>query len=379
MASDTDSGGALDAVNVLEDLVGGFITEDAPRRGMRIVDGRTGGGQLVRTAVATSAVTGEPIRMKNVRGARDQPGLRAQHVAAIETVAAISHASTEGVHLGAEEFEFEPAEVSGGSYDRSIGTAGSLTLVFDAILPLALRLEDPASVRVRGGTDVKWAPPFDYLQSVKLPVLRSLGFEASTALHRRGFYPSGGGTATLTMEPSSLEPLDLAERGDLKALSVHSCAATALESADVADRQAETAADRLETIAEVPVETEVSYDLADDKGSVIVVVATFESSIAGFSALGEPGKPSEAVATTAVDRFEGFQETSAAVDGHLADQLIPYLAIGGGRIRIPQVTDHVETHLSLVSEFDFSVTLERLENGEAILEADGNAGQGTIP
>ncbi|UWG47667.1 RNA 3'-terminal phosphate cyclase [Halanaeroarchaeum sp. HSR-CO] len=346
---------------------------------MRTVDGRTGGGQLVRTAVAMSAVTGDPILMENVRGARDQPGLRAQHVAAVETVASLADATTAGVEIGSEEFRFDPGGVTGGEVEQSIGTAGSVTLVFDAVLPLATRLDETATVTVAGGTDVKWAPPFDYFRSVKLPTVDSLGIGATVTLHRRGFYPAGGGEATLAVEPASMTPLEFDDRSDLESIVVHSVASTTLESASVADRQADAAVESLDALTAVPITTDISYVEAADKGSAIVIASRFESSIGGFTALGEPGKPSEAVAKTATNRFQTFLSTDAAVDAHLADQLVPLLALAGGRIRIPRVTNHVETHLSLVRAFGFPVRIERLDGGEARLVAEVPGDQGTMP
>ncbi|ALG82069.1 RNA 3'-terminal phosphate cyclase [Halanaeroarchaeum sulfurireducens] len=345
---------------------------------MRTVDGTAGGGQLVRTAAAMSGVTGDAIRMENVRAARDQPGLRAQHVAAIETVAALADATTEGVALGSEAFTFEPGTLSGGAHEGAIETAGSVTLAFDAALPLAARLNAPATVTMSGGTDVTWSPPFDYFRSVKLPLLRTIELRAETVLGRRGFYPSGGGLAGLSLAPSTLAPLELSDRGALESVEVHSVAATSLESASVADRQAVAAIETLEASVDAPIDVDISYADAADKGSAIVIVASFESSVAGVSALGEPGKPSEAVAQTATDRLDAFRGTDAAVDVHLGDQLVPFLALAGGKVRIPRVTDHVETHLSLVREFGFSVSLTRLDDGEALLESDGGD-QGTIP
>lgn len=344
---------------------------------MRSIDGRRGGGQLLRTAVALSAVSGEPFRMEDVRGAREQPGLSAQHVASIETVAALTDATTDDVTIGSESFEFVPDAIPDGTHEQEIGTAGSLTLVFDAVLPLAVRVETSTTAVVSGGTDVKWSPPFDYFRHVKLPLVRTIGLEARTTLDRRGFYPSGGGRAELTIEPSSIEPIELENRGAIQSVTIHSVASTSLESASVAERQADTVTERLESAVGLGTEPSSTIDSryryveTHDKGSAIVIVATYESSVAGFSAFGEPGKPAEDVATTATDRFEAFVETDAAVDSHMADQIVPFLALADGCVRIPRVTDHVETHLDLVREFDFPMRLEHFENGEARLVAPG--------
>ncbi|MFW5919106.1 MAG: RNA 3'-terminal phosphate cyclase [Halanaeroarchaeum sp.] len=345
---------------------------------MRSIDGQPGGGQLVRTAVALSAVTGDPIRMENVRGGRDEPGLKPQHVASIETVAALTDATTENVTVGSETFEFEPGAVDAGRYERGVGTAGSITLVFDAVVPLALRVDEPATVAISGGTDVKWSPPFDYFRHVKLPLLSDFGVQARTTLERRGFYPTGGGHGELTIEPSTIERVDLETRGGLESVSVHSVASESLESASVAERQADTATEALEGApvsppgSRVSIDTHSEYVETPDKGSTIVIVASFESSAAGFTALGAPGKPAEDVARTATDRFERFLDTDAAVDAHMADQIVPYLALAGGQVRIPRVTDHVETHLGLIEAFGFTVTLDSIGNEEARLVSSGD-------
>lgn len=337
---------------------------------MKEIDGGAGGGQLVRTAVATSAVTWEAIVVENVRGARSDPGLKAQHVAAIESVGALTEASTEGVAIGSTSFSFDPAGPPGGSHEQAIGTAGSLTLVFEAALPLVVSLDGPVDLAVTGGTDVAWSPPLDYLRAVKLPLLARFGLSADLDCERRGFYPTGGGRATLHLEPSSIAPLALDRRGDLESIAVYSVAAASLEDASVADRQAAAAVDDLEERVGVSIESAASYPETADPGSVVVIVAAFERSIAGFSALGERGKPAEAVAGDAVARFARFRETGAAVDRHMADQLLALLAFVGGRVRIPARTDHVETQLAVLERFGFDLAVEDEEDGDATIAFD---------
>ncbi|MFB6070291.1 MAG: RNA 3'-terminal phosphate cyclase [Halanaeroarchaeum sp.] len=346
---------------------------------MREIDGRAGGGQLVRTAVALSAVTETSVEMTNVRGARETPGLRPQHVTAVETVAAVANATTTDVEEGSGRFVFEPGRVVGGEYEARIGTAGSVTLVFDALLPLATRIDDRATVSVSGGTDVKWSPPYDYFRHVKLPALGSHGLDAATTLERRGFYPRGGGSATLVLRPSRLDRLELGDRGDLQSIAVHSVATESLRSADVADRQAKAASDELAGAVSVPIDTDVAYVEALDTGSVVVLVATYAATVAGFTALGEPGKPSEDVATTAVSRFLTFEDGAAAVDPHLADQVVPFLALAGGRVRIPELSEHVRTAVDLVRDFDLSVRITDVDGPGVVLEAPGAHDQGTTP
>lgn len=323
---------------------------------MHILDGSSGGGQLVRTALTLSAVSGEPFRMRYVRRARANPGLQAQHCAAIEAVAAACNAETDGVEVGSESFAFEPGEaaeeddeehVFGGSTTVEVGTAGSIPLVFDALLPLAGVLEEPFTARLEGGTDAKWAPPIDYFRHVKLPLLREHGLDADVTLDRRGFYPRGGGEATLTVRPSSVDSLALTERGERETLTAFSVAEESMADDEVAERQAEQAPE--------DAEHDVEYVEADCPGSVIVLAAEYEHSRAGFTGLGERGTPAEDVGEEATEAFEEFEAGAAAVDEHLADQLVPFLGLAGGEVRAPSVTTHVETCIDLLAEFGHEV------------------------
>ena len=334
---------------------------------MHVLDGSSGGGQLVRTALTCAAVSGEPFRMRYVRRARSNPGLQAQHCAAVEAVADICDAATDGVEVGSEAFTFEPrvaAEeadeeepVLGGSTSVEVGTAGSIPLVFDALFPLAVALEEPLEATLTGGTDAKWAPPFDYFQQVKLPLLRAHGLDADVSVDRRGFYPRGGGEATLTVRPSEFDPLSLTERGARTSLTAYSVAEASLEEDEVAERQADAAA--------ADATHEVEYGEADSTGSAVVLAAEYEHSRAGFTGLGGRGASAEAVGEEAAAAFEAFEASEAAVDSHLADQLVPVLAVAGGEVRAPEVTTHVETCVDLLAEFDYDITVE--EEGDTVL------------
>lgn len=331
---------------------------------MHLLDGSAGGGQLVRTALTLSAVTDEPFRMRHVRRARSNPGLQAQHCAAVEAVAAACNAETDNVEVGAEEFSFEPNALDEEDEQQQVsvevGTAGSVPLVFDALLPLGVALDEPFTAHLEGGTDAMWAPPFDYFQHVKFPLLEDHGVEATVSLKRRGFYPRGGGKASLVVNPFSVSPIELTERGERTSLTVRSVAEESLEEDDVAQRQADAV---VESVGDA--EQSVSYAEADSPGSAVVIDAEYEHSRAGFAVLGERGKPAEEVGEEAAEALEAFEAGNAAVDEHLADQLIPYLALGGGEVRAPRVTDHIETCVGLVEEFGYDVTIE--DDGDTIL------------
>ncbi|WP_306053471.1 RNA 3'-terminal phosphate cyclase [Natronococcus wangiae] len=371
---------------------------------MRELDGSKAGGQFVRTALTLSVLENEPVRLENVRGDRPDPGLAHQHLAVLETMAELCDADASGADLGAETIEFDPglsdeggsgngnggnsgtARLGGGSYAVDIGTAGSVTLLFDALLPLAAVLESPLSVAVTGGTDVAWSPPLDYARQVKLPLLGRYGLVASCEVDRRGFYPDGGGRATLRLAPSTLESLDLAERGDLEGVRLYSTESASLADRDVAHRQLEGALERLDLAGarsgdgdsdesgsagglEV-LERQERTAASPSPGSALVIRVDHGTGIAGFSALGERGKPAERVGEDAADAANRFLEASAAVDPHMGDQLLVYLALAGGRVRLPAVTDHVETSRELLASFGLETVLERERDGEAIVSLE---------
>jgi RNA 3'-terminal phosphate cyclase (ATP) len=306
-----------------------------------------------------AAVEGRSIRVENVRGERPDSGLKAQHVTAIEAVAAATEATVEGAETGGDAFTFEPTAPPGGEFSVDVGTAGSATLVCDALLSLAVALDEPLSVRIRGGTDVKWSPPADYLLHAKLPLLRGIGVDIDIAVERRGFYPAGGGTLSLTLRPSTLSAVDLRERGPVEGLSARAVASDSLESASVAERMCETVADR----TAVPTATAAAYAETASPGAVLTLVADCGDSRAGFGVLGERGVPSESVAERAVEAFREWRTTGAAVDDHLGDQLLPWVALAGGAVRTPRVTDHVRTNAAVIRAFGYELEITETDRG----------------
>lgn len=326
------------------------------------LDGSAGGGQLLRTALALSAVTGEPFEMRGIRGDRPEPGLKPQHLAAVEAVATACGADVSDDERGSERLVFDPGPVRPGEYEVDIGTAGSALLVFDAVLPLATGLDDGDELvlRATGGTDVKWAPTTAHYRRVKLPLVRQTGLDARAAVSRPGFYPVGGGEATLRLRATdALEPLDCTDPGRLERVVVHSVASEDLSDAEVAERGARAARETLHEHTTRPVETHPNYVESDSPGAVLTVQAGFAASVAGFDALGERGKPVEDVAREAVDGFLAFRtaatgesaERRPAVDVHTADQLATVLALAGGTVTTPHLTDHLRTNSDLVARF----------------------------
>lgn len=352
------------------------------------LDGSDGGGQLVRTALTLSALQGEPFRMEQVRGSRSNPGLKRQHLACVEAVATLTDAAVDGDALGSETLVFEPTVDPGApaaptEIDIDIATAGSVTLVVDTLLPLALRVREPVIASLSGGTDVRWSPSADYLRRVKLPVLRAFGLDATVDIERRGFYPAGGGELAVEIRPSSLAAIEV-ERGQHESrgsnpettstpalgsdghTSVHAVAAAALEDENVADRAADAAVAELDARGvDSTASTTTAYAEADSPGIVLTVVngagTTPEGGDAapraGFLGYGDADTSPVSVADAAVEAAERWVESDAPVDAHLADQLVVWLALAGGSVPISRVTDHVRTNVDLVRAFGYTLSI----------------------
>lgn len=331
------------------------------------IDGVDGGGQLLRTSLALSVISGEAARISNIRGSRSNPGLRPQHLTVVSLFRDLADASVSEIEIGSDELEFDPGMPGGGSYEASIGTAGSITLLFDAILPLATVLEQPATVIAHGGTDVKWSPPFDFFRSVKLPLLRRFGIQAAVELERWGFYPEGGGEARLHLAPSDLATIRLEERDDLQGARLYSKCSTSLADRGVADRQLSAAGDRLADRDVSVIERNRSTAETRSPGSALTIRLDFANTVAGFDSLGEQGKPAETVGEEAADRALAFLGGSGAVDVHLGDQLLVFLALTDGRIAVPTMTEHIETSLDLVEAFGLKVPVTEGPGGQPVL------------
>lgn len=333
------------------------------------LDGSAGGGQLLRSAVTLSALTGEPFTMENVRGGRTTPGIRPQHAAAVRAVGAACDASVEDNEIGSETITFRPGEIGGGDIEVDVGTAGSVTLVSDTVLPLATRASEPLELTVTGGTDVKWSPPLDFYRHVKLPMLARFGLEADVDVHRRGFYPAGGGEVRLRIRPSSLSALSLTDRGEHVGARVYSVASEDLADAEVAERQAAAAAEGLGEAGIDLVDRDVTYAEVESTGTALVLTSEYERTLAGFDSLGEKGKPAEDVAGDAVAAALSFHGGVGAVDRYMADQVLVFLGLAGGRVAIPRTTDHVRTSLDLLAAFGFDLATTDRDDGSVLVSS----------
>lgn len=317
---------------------------------MIVIDGSygEGGGQILRTSVALSVITGKPVKIIKIRANRPNPGLRPQHLHGILALKELSNAKVKGAEVGSTALEFIPGKAEPKHIRVPVKTAGSITLVLQALLP-AMAFTG-GSFEITGGTDVPWSPPVDYLKNVTLFALEKMGLKVELELKRRGHYPKGGGLVTGRVEPwEERKPLVALEWGRIERFGGISHATNL--PAHVAERQAKAAKERLEELYSAPaeIETEVSRSLGP--GSGIVVWAETDSLRLGGDALGKRGKPAEAVGREAADELIEALTLRKATDKFLGDQLIPFLAFAGGEIGVTEITNHLVTNVWVVEQF----------------------------
>lgn len=303
-----------------------------------------GGGQILRTAVALSAVTGEPVKIHSIRKMRPKPGLAAQHVKAIESAAAMCDAEVEGCSLHSTRLSFRPGKIKGGIYDIDIGTAGSIPLLLQCLMPVALNAPSPVRLKVTGGTDVSWSPPVDYLRFVTLGALGRMGYSCYLRLISRGYYPRGGGCVEAIINPSAPGRADF-EKNACNVIEGISHSSGLPE--HVAQRQAASAEKILQNEGyETRISREVRTDVSTGSG------ITLWCGTAGGSALGRPGLKAEKVGTDAAGSVLAELKSGAGVDIFLADQLIPYMALAGsGSLITRTITPHTRTNIWVTEQF----------------------------
>jgi RNA 3'-terminal phosphate cyclase (ATP) len=307
-----------------------------------------GGGQILRTALSLSALTGGAIRIERIRAGRSKPGLKPQHLTAVQALALVSQAEVTGAHLGSQELSFRPRALKGGQYlfdvAEKTGSAGAVSLIAQALLPPLLQAETPSTVILKGGTHVPWSPPVHYLSHVFLPALAVLGAEVKLTLERWGWYPKGGGEVRVKITPvqafNGVEWQTPASPIAFQALS----AASKLPE-HVARRQAARLTARLGEMLPM----EIIPAGGQDPGSFVFLWGPR----AGFSALGARGKPAEQVADEVADAYLAFGKRKSAIDCHLADQILPYLALarGSSTFTTEAVTFHLLTNIWVIEQF----------------------------
>jgi RNA 3'-terminal phosphate cyclase (ATP) len=326
-----------------------------------------GGGQILRTSLALSLLTGKAFHLRNVRARRSKPGLQPQHLMSVRAAAAVGQATVRGASKGSTDLVFEPGEVKPGKYRFDIGTAGATGLVLHTIyLPLVLGASGPSELTLTGGTHNDRAPCFHFLDVTWRAYMEQIGLKLRLRMDRPGFYPRGGGVVQAWLQPcAEIRPFrrgavsDRApaggsghkgERGGVKVTGISAVAGLPEQ---IARRQARRATVRLR-------QHELEVDLREETweggpGTVLALVLDAEPVPTLFFGLGERGKPAERVADDAVDQL--FAHLGAveggAVDAHSADQIVLPLALAKGPSEYPvaEVTRHLHTNVAVIRQF----------------------------
>ena len=311
-----------------------------------VIDGSylEGGGQIIRTAVALSALTQKPVKIINIRKKRKNKGLGHQHVSAVKAVKKLCNAEVHGLRVGSEELTFIPSKLSPKDFTIDIGTAGSISLIIQTLLPLSLGINKKFTVRIKGGTDVKFAPPIDYEKNVTLKILRDFGVLAELKVLKRGFYPEGGGEVIFELKPSKVKRFDLIEHSDSR--EVGGIAYVQNLDENIARRMRKKAVDLLNKHKLMPnIKVEVSKGISTGAGIVLW------NDTLGGSCLGEKGLRAEIVAEMAVNELLNARESGMALDKYMGDQIIPFLAFGKGAVGVSEITNHTKTNMWVVKHF----------------------------
>ncbi len=315
------------------------------------LDGSTGegGGQILRSALTLSMITGQPFSISQIRAKRPKPGLLRQHLMAVQAAARVSCAAVEGAHLGSTSLRFVPGPIQGGHYEFAIGSAGSCTLVLQTLLPALLFANGPSTVKVSGGTHNPMAPPVQFLQRAYAPILAKMGAEIDVDLKRYGFCPAGGGQVVASVVPCErLVPIELMARGDR--VDGYAEAFVAGVPANVGMRELECVGQDMGwgepqlRMRGLPAE--------QGPGNALLITLQYEHVTEVFVGFGEKAVRAESVAKRTVAELRQYVAGGAAVGEHLADQImLPMALAGAGRFTTHSVSQHALTNAEVIARF----------------------------
>jgi RNA 3'-terminal phosphate cyclase (ATP) len=308
-----------------------------------------GGGQIVRSSLALSMVTGQPFRIDNIRSNRPKAGLLRQHLTAVRAAAEVCGGTVSGAELGSTSFLFTPGEIRGGDYKFAIGSAGSTTLVLQTVLPALMTAGEASSIEISGGTHNTYAPSVHFLRRAFLPIIEKMGPRVSVKLDRHGFYPAGGGQISVRIEPaSSLNAIELLERGEL--VRKRAVATVADLSGDIAERELAVVNSKLSwSDDELQIEHVAK---GSGPGNVLSMELEYEYITEVFTGFGERNLSASKVANKTVSEVKKFLVTDVPVWENLADQLmLPFALAHGGSFRTTRLTPHSKTNISVIEHF----------------------------
>jgi RNA 3'-phosphate cyclase len=319
------------------------------------IDGSFGeaGGQILRTALSLSAVTKKPCRIFNIRKSRPKPGLATQHLVGTQALSQLCDGKLEGDFLGSEEIKFYPGEIQEKNLHLKIETAGSITLVLQTlILP---SLFSPSSIKIYfegGATDTFFSPSIDYFRYVFLRMLEKMGGKVGIDIKKRGYYPEGEANVEVEIFPSKLKNLSLTERGNFQKITVISGASDFLKEKKVSERQVAGVKEVLGKL-KLLTEEKIEYYQTQCPGSQICLIADFENTVIGTDNLGKIGKRAEDVGKEAALELLKEQKSNACLDKHLADQILPFMALVSGtpQVSVSEITEHCKTNIWVIEKF----------------------------
>lgn len=331
-----------------------------------------GGGQILRTSLSLSCVTKRPIEIYNIRKGRKKPGLQPQHLTCVKAAQAISDAEVQGAELQSQNLVFIPQKIKAGDYLFDVGeikgSAGSASLVLQALLSPLFYADEPSTVTIIGGTHVPWSPPFHYLKDVFGAAIAKMGFKIEFDIERWGWYPIGGGKIRAVINPAkAFHGLNIVERGRLK--SITGVSAVSNLPLSIAERQRDKG---ISLLNEKGIEADIDIINATShgKGTFFFLLAEFENAIAGFSSLGAIGKKAEEVAAEACKEFFDFIDSKGAIDPHLSDQLILYMAMAKmeSSFLTSQITQHLLTNIWAIKHFlPVEIKVEEIDRGGRVM------------
>ncbi len=304
----------------------------------------------MRTSIALSAVTGQEARISNIRANRPKPGLAPSHVTSIEAVATLCDAEVDGLFAGSKDVVFKPRQLTGGDFEFDVGTAGSISLIIQSCLLPASLSKARVTMTVKGGTDVRWSPPIDFMRLVHVPILAKFGPACHLEIESRGFYPEGGGVVRMEVSPvSKLVPVTIEDKGRVEAVNGVAFAQNLPD--HVVSRMRHAAMKKLIGQPEVKIESQLSR--GPSTGAGIVLSAECRETVLAASALGERGVRSESLGERCADDLIETLCSGATVDEHMLDQIIPYMALAGSGSVVmgEEMTRHAETNISVTERF----------------------------
>ncbi len=316
---------------------------------MLTIDGKEGGGQLLRSSLSLSAVTQTPFKITGIRGAREKGGLAHQHLTAVKAMQDLTNAKVEGMQLGSNELTFIPSKIKGGKFRIDIGTAGSTTLLLQTLIPACLHEEIPSELEVTGGTDTQWALPSLYFKNIFCYFLKKIGIDLEVEIKKHGFYPKGQGNIVLKIKPcKKIREFEFVERGSLKGIEVLVYGSESLRNKNVAEKMLSSFKDNFKE----DFKSEIRYVPTASESCFIHATASYEKTRLGHTALLMDNEQPETSGERCAKTLKEEMESNAVVDRFAADQLMLYMALAGNsKILTSKIRNHVLTNSQVIEKF----------------------------